>query len=91
MKNESWSVALKVMANISGWIAFPVIIGLFLGRWLDERFGTEPWLFLATIGVCFLISIYGLVINALKEFKKIEKEYAADKAKKPDAEKNNLT
>ncbi|MCX6794556.1 MAG: AtpZ/AtpI family protein [Candidatus Falkowbacteria bacterium] len=82
MKNESWSVALKVMANISGWIAFPVIIGLFLGRWLDERFGTEPWLFLATIGVCFLISIYGLAINALKEFKKIEREYAADKEEK---------
>ncbi|MDP2944104.1 MAG: AtpZ/AtpI family protein [bacterium] len=87
MKNESWSVALRVMANISGWIAFPVIIGLFLGKWLDERLGTEPWLFLATIGVCFLISIYGLAINALKEFKKIEKEYAADKAKKPEAER----
>lgn len=87
MKNESWSVALRVMANISGWIAFPVIIGLFLGKWLDERFGTEPWLFLATIGVCFLISIYGLAINALKEFKKIEREYAADKAKKPEAER----
>ncbi len=79
MKNETWSLALKVMANISGWIAFPVIIGLFLGRWLDRRYGTEPWLFLATIGVCFLISIYGLVITALKEFKKIEKECAREK------------
>lgn len=86
MKNESWSLALKVMANISGWIAFPVIIGLFLGRWLDRRFGTEPWLFLATIGACFIISIYGLVINSLKEFKKIEKDYAAEKAEKLAAE-----
>jgi len=88
MKNDSWSLALRVMANISGWIAFPVIIGLFLGRWLDRHFGTDPWLFLTTIGVCFLISIYGLVINALKEFKKIEKDYAADKTKKPEADKN---
>ncbi|MFA6194712.1 MAG: AtpZ/AtpI family protein [Patescibacteria group bacterium] len=86
MKNESWSLALKVMANISGWIAFPVIIGLFLGRWLDRRFGTEPWLFLTTIGACFIISIYGLVINSLKEFKKIEKDYAAEKAEKLAAE-----
>ncbi len=85
MKNESWSLALKVMANISGWIAFPVIIGLFLGRWLDRRFGTEPWLFLTTIGACFIISIYGLVINSLKEFKKIEKDYAAEKAAKLEA------
>jgi len=87
MKNDSWSLALKVMANISGWIAFPVIIGLFLGRWLDKRFGTEPWLFLATIGICFIISIYGLVINSLKEFKKIEKEYADKKELKTKAEK----
>lgn len=87
MKNDSWSLALKVMANISGWIAFPVIIGLFLGRWLDRRFGTDPWLFVITIGVCFIISIYGLVINALKEFKKIEKDCAAEKEEKLKAAK----
>lgn len=63
------------MAALSGWIAFPVIIALFLGKWLDKKFNTDPWLFLATIGLAFLISMYGLVINALKEFKKIEKEY----------------
>jgi len=74
MKNDSWNLALKVMANISGWIAFPVIIGLFLGKWLDQKFGTEPWLFLATIGACFVISMYGLTVNALKEFKQAERE-----------------
>lgn len=81
MKNDNWSLALRVMANLSGWIAFPVIIALFLGRWLDKKFNSEPWLFLATIGVAFLVSMYGLVVNALKEFKKIEKEYPAPKAK----------
>lgn len=79
MKKDSWSLALRTMAQISGWIAFPVIIGLFLGKWLDNRYGTEPWLFLTTIGVCFLISIYGLIINALKEFKKIEAETKREK------------
>jgi len=79
MKNDSWDLALKVMANVSGWIAFPVIIGLFLGRWLDNKFGTAPWLFLGTIGVSFTVSMYGLVINALKEFKLVEKEYRAKK------------
>lgn len=85
MKNDTWSLALKVMANISGWIAFPVIIGLFLGKWLDRRFGTEPVLLLVTMGTCFLVSMYGLVINALKEFKKIEKEYAAKKTEDAEA------
>ncbi len=88
MKNDNWSLALRVMANLSGWIAFPVIIALFLGRWLDRKFNSEPWLFLATIGVAFLISMYGLVINALKEFKKIEKEYPPKKPTSKDEEGN---
>jgi len=85
MKNDTWNAALRITANIFGWIAFPIIIGLYLGKWLDKRYGTEPWLFLGTIAVCFLISMYGLVANALKEFKKAEKDYID--AKK---EKNNL-
>lgn len=64
---------------MSGWIAVPVIIGMFLGKWLDKQYGTEPWLLLVTIGVCFLISMFGLIKDALKEFKKIEKESAAKK------------
>lgn len=85
MKNETWSLALKVMANISGWIAFPVIIGLFLGKWLDNKFGTEPWLFLITIGLCFFVSMYGLVSYALNEFKQIDKE-----SKKDNKDQDNL-
>lgn len=73
MKNDTWSLALRIIANLSYWIAFPVLGGVFLGRWLDRKYGTEPWLFLATIGLSFLISMYGLIINAVKEFKKIEK------------------
>lgn len=86
MKNESWALALKVMAKLAGWIAFPVILGTFLGQWLDKKFGTEPWLFLATIGFSFLISMYGLIVNALQEFKKVEKEYSIKKEGK-----NNLS
>ncbi len=74
MKNSSWAIALRVLVNVSGWILAPLIVGLLLGKWLDRKYGTEPWLFLTTIGVCFLISMYGLIINAVKEFKKIEKE-----------------
>ncbi len=84
MKNESWALALRVMVRLAGWIAFPVILGTFLGQWLDKKYGTEPWLFLAAVGLAFLVSMYGLITNALKEFKKIEKEYDDDK------EKNNL-
>ncbi len=74
MKNNSWGIALRIMVNVSGWIAVPIIIGLYLGKWLDHRLGTSPWLFLITMGLAFAISIYGLTVNALKEFKKMDKE-----------------
>jgi F0F1-type ATP synthase assembly protein I len=75
MKNESWTSALRILGNLSVWIAFPVLIGVVIGKWLDRRYGTEPWLFLGTIGVAFLISMYGLAVNALKEYKRVEREY----------------
>ncbi len=82
MKNDSWNVALRIMANISGWIAFPVIFGLYLGKWLDKKYDTEPWLFLITIAACFLVSMVGLSLNAVKEFKQVEKDYQEAKKEK---------
>lgn len=82
MKNEYLAIALRVLANITAWIAGPVIIGIFLGKWLDNHFHTEPLLLLVTIGFCFIVSMYGLVQNALKEFKKIEKDAEKEKEDK---------
>ncbi len=80
MKNDNWNLALKITASVSGWIAFPVIIGLFLGTWLDNKFETAPWLLLVTLALCFAVSIFGMVTRAVKEFAVIEKEAAAKKA-----------
>lgn len=87
MKNNYLAITLRVVANLTAWIAGPIIIGVFVGKWLDNHFHTEPLLFVITIGLCFLISIYGLVINAQREFKKIEIE--AQQEKKDKAEKEN--
>lgn len=82
MKDTAWSIALRVLARLSGWIAVPIIGGVFLGRWIDRRYDSEPWGFLVTIGACFLISMYGLIVNARKEFKKIESAAEAEKKNK---------
>lgn len=68
-----WQPPLVLFAKFSGWIAAPVIIAAFLGRWLDKRYGTEPLLFLATVGFAFLISMFGLVKTVKEEYGKIEK------------------
>jgi F0F1-type ATP synthase assembly protein I len=78
--NNSWlRPAMIIFAKLSGWIAFPVIAGAFLGKWLDRKYSTEPWLFLAAVGFAFLLSMIGLVVETRKEFRKIEKENTKNK------------
>lgn len=67
-----WARPMQMFLRISVWIALPLIISLFFGKWLDKKFGTEPWLLLICSGLAFFLSIYGIIKNAKKEFKKIE-------------------
>ena len=77
-KKPFWQPALEIAVQVSAWIAGPIIIALFVGRWLDKKYNSEPWLFLACVGLAFLISSYGIVKISLNYIKKIEKE-AQDK------------
>lgn len=75
-KNKApwWQPSLVLFGKLSGWIAGPVIAAIFLGKWLDKKYGTEPWLFLATVGVAFILSSIGIVRDSLGEMKRIEEE-----------------
>lgn len=53
------------MVQLSGWLIGPPIAGLFLGKWLDERYQTAPWLFLATMLVAFGLSTFGIFKEAV--------------------------
>lgn len=78
-KNEYMRLALTIFAETTGWIAFPVIGALFLGRWLDEKQGTYPLYFLSITGVAFVISSVGIGITGVRYMKKIENEEALKK------------
>ena len=65
-----WQPAITVFLKLSVWIAAPIIIALYLGKWLDKKYHSEPWLLLNCIGIAFIISIAGLIVNAVKELKK---------------------
>lgn len=69
-----WQPSLVLFAKLSGWIAVPIISAAFIGRMLDNIFSLEPWLFLFSIGFSFIISMFGLVKEVTREYKKIEKE-----------------
>lgn len=69
-----WQPAVLIFLRMSAWIAVPVIAAVFLGKWLDEKYQSEPWLFLISVGIAFLVSMFGLVKSAAREYKKIERE-----------------
>lgn len=68
-----WQPGLLMFSRMSGWIIGPVVLAILLGKWLDRRYDTEPWLFLATVAIAFVISMVGLVKDALKEIDKLNK------------------
>lgn len=46
--------------RMSGWVAGPVVLALVLGKWLDRKYDTAPYLFIAIIGLGFFISLFGI-------------------------------
>jgi len=71
-KDEQWwRPSLIMFSRLSVWIGTPILIALFIGNWLDEKLGTKPFLFLISIGVAFLVSSFGIVIEAQKALKEI--------------------
>lgn len=89
MDNESkenkapwWQPGLILFMKLSGWIAGPIIIAVFVGKWLDRKYNSEPWLFLVSVGVAFFLSMFGIIRDSMREIKKIENEAKANKEKK---------
>jgi F0F1-type ATP synthase assembly protein I len=77
-----WQPSLVLFMKLSGWIAGPVLIGVFVGEWLDKKYGTEPWLFLTTVGFAFFISMFGIVRDSMRAIKEIEEREKKEKAEK---------
>lgn len=64
---KSWQKAVNVGSNIATSLAGLVGGGFLLGRYLDARWGTQPWLTLTLMLVGLALGASYLVIT-LKEF-----------------------
>jgi len=69
-----WQPALTVGSQVTGWIAGPIILALFAGKWLDKRYDSEPWLFIGSMMAAFIITSIGIARVSIGYIKKIEKE-----------------
>lgn len=57
-------------------IVLSILFGLFGGRWLDGRFGTEPWL----MWICFGLGLVASVNAILRALKAMRAEAAREEA-----------
>lgn len=76
-----WQPGLVIFTQVTGWIASPIIIALFLGKYLDNKFQTKPWFFLGLTALAFFITSFGIVRITKNYIKKIEKEAKKKKNK----------
>jgi len=69
-----WREGVLLSAKVSAYIAFPVIITSYVGKYLDKKYNTSPYLFFISIAIGFASTIY-LIWKEVKIYqRKIEKE-----------------
>ncbi len=79
--NAWWQPAITIFTKVTGLIAGPIIIALFLGKYLDERYDSEPLIFLSLTALAFIISCLSIVKIAIDYTNKIEKELKEERNK----------
>jgi len=86
-----WRPGVILFTRMSGWIAGPIIIAIFVGKYLDQRYNTEPWLFLLSVGFAFFVSTFGIVKDAMQALKEIDSaEKGGNKNENIKNKNNNL-
>jgi len=68
-------------------LAITVVVFFFLGKWLDGKFGTEPWLMLAGLAVGITGGLAGFLMKAVafgKEEDRDEAERKKESGREPE-------
>jgi len=73
-KDLWWREGLMSFMKIGASIAVPIIIALYVGQYLDERYNSKPFIFLGLTFIAFIISLVFIYKNMMKYIKEIEKE-----------------
>lgn len=69
-----WQEAVGMFAKVSAWVAIPVVVALFIGKYLDKKYDTSPWIFIGSTVVAFTISMIAIGKISLDYIHKIDKE-----------------
>ena len=88
LDKDWWHQGVKMFAQATGWIAFPVIGALFLGQWLDQKYDTGQLYFFSLTALAFIISCTGIGIIGVKYMKEAERTNKDNKIEEVRDKKN---
>ncbi len=69
---EEMRKGMLIFSRVSGLIIGPVVFALLAGKYLDQRFGTEPYAFIALTALTFIFSMRSIYRVILDYAKKIQ-------------------
>lgn len=65
---------VKIFTRISAWIIGPVLVSVLVGKYLDKKFNSAPWILGVALAISFTISMVAIVRIAKKYDKDVLKE-----------------
>ncbi|MFQ6079144.1 MAG: AtpZ/AtpI family protein [Thermodesulfobacteriota bacterium] len=83
MKREGLTKAYRAFAMFGSFgfiMAASILVGYFIGSYLDKQFDTEPWFLI----IFLFLAIIGAFIELFKTFQRFMAINAKDKGKKED-------
>ncbi len=78
-KDRSLLRMLGALSTVGLTMVFATVIGLFIGLWLDSKFGTSPWL----TGLFLLFGLIAGFKNLITHVKKSQEELEKQDKDKP--------
>ncbi len=82
-RGRRWQEDIGPFLTLGIQLALSVVIFFFLGKWLDGRFGTEPWLMIAGL----LLGVTGSLIKFFRTAAQLGR--ASDEAAREEEEKGS--
>lgn len=65
-------MGLALFFKLNIWIVAPVLGSILLGKWLDQRMDTESKFTVILIGIAFVFSMIGLIVESRKAIREID-------------------
>ncbi len=76
-KDDWWKPGIIIFTKVSAAVAIPIVIALYLGKYLDTKYDTAPWIFLGLTFIAFIISLISIWRSLQNYISKLKEEEEA--------------